>query len=106
MAWTLKLIYSGFAVVAAFLLAAIWGAGNSTMPLAAGPAHGSAIQESMIKVVAYSSAPTGIVSFAVMLWGFACRVLGHRRNHNPAVTALRGRLISSVFAHDYSIFQG
>lgn len=63
------LIYSGFAIVAAFLLAAIWGAGNSTMPLAAGPAHGSAFQEQVIKVVAYSSAPTGIVSFAMILWG-------------------------------------
>jgi (hydroxyamino)benzene mutase len=63
------LIYSGFAIVAAFLLAAIWGAGNSTMPLAAGPAHGSAFQEQVIKVVAYSSAPTGIVSFGTILWG-------------------------------------
>ena len=51
------LIYSGFAI------------GNSTMPLAAGPAHGSAFQEQVIKVVAYSSAPTGIVSFAMILWG-------------------------------------
>ena len=30
------LIYSSFAIVAAYLLGAIWGAGNSTMPLAAG----------------------------------------------------------------------
>jgi (hydroxyamino)benzene mutase len=63
------LIYSGFAIVIAFLLAAFWGAGNSTMPLAAGPARGTAFQESTIKVVAYSSAPTGIVSFALILWG-------------------------------------
>ena len=63
------LIYSGFAIVAAFLLAAIWGAGNSTMPLAAGPAHGSSLQEQVIKVVAYSSAPTGIVSFVTIFWG-------------------------------------
>lgn len=63
------LIYSAFAIVAAFLLGAIWGAGNSTMPLAAGAAHGSALQELAIKVVAYSSAPTGIISFALILWG-------------------------------------
>src|SRR2546423_423398 len=34
------LIYSGFAIVAAYLLGAIWGAGNSTMPLAAGSGPG------------------------------------------------------------------
>lgn len=63
------LVYSGLAIIIAFLLAAIWGAGNSTMPLAAGPADGSALQ--VIKVVAYSSAPTGIVSTAMILGGFA-----------------------------------
>ncbi len=63
------LIYSSFAIVAAYLLGAILGAGNSTMPLAAGTAHGSAFQEAAIKIVAYSSAPTGIVSFALILWG-------------------------------------
>jgi hydroxylaminobenzene mutase len=63
------LIYSGFAIVIAFLLAAFWGAGNSNMPLAAGTARGSAFQENTIKAVAYSSVPTGIVSFALILWG-------------------------------------
>jgi hydroxylaminobenzene mutase len=63
------LIYSAFAIVAAYLLAGIWGAGNATMPLAAGAAHGSAFQEAVIKVVAYSSAPTGIISFGLILWG-------------------------------------
>jgi len=63
------LIYSAIAIVAAFSLGAIWGAGNSTMPLAAGSAHGSSLQELTIKVVAYSSAPTGIISFVLILWG-------------------------------------
>jgi hypothetical protein len=63
------LLYSAFAIVAAFLLGAIWAAGNSTMPLAAGAAHGSDLEELAIKVVAYSSAPTGIISFALILWG-------------------------------------
>jgi len=63
------LIYSGLAIVAAFLIAAFLGAGNTTMPLAAGAAHGTALQETVIKVVAYSSAPTGIISFALILWG-------------------------------------
>jgi len=64
-----SLIYSALAIVAAFLLGAIWAAGNSTMPLAAGRAHGSDVQELAIKIVAYSSAPTGIISFALVLWG-------------------------------------
>jgi (hydroxyamino)benzene mutase len=62
------LVYSSLAIVA-YLLGAIWGAGNSTMPLAAGTAHGRDSQETIIKIVAYSSAPTGIVSFALILWG-------------------------------------
>jgi (hydroxyamino)benzene mutase len=63
------LIYSTFAILAAYIMASIWGAGNETIPLAAGAAHGSAPQETVIKVVAYSSAPTGIISFVLILWG-------------------------------------
>jgi (hydroxyamino)benzene mutase len=62
------LVYSGFAITTAFALAAIWGAGQSTMPLSGAP-MGSTIQEFAIMVVAYSSAPTGIISFALILWG-------------------------------------
>jgi hydroxylaminobenzene mutase len=62
------LVYSTFAILAAYVLGAFWGAGNETMPMAAGMAHGSPVQESVIKVVGYSSAPTGIVSFALILW--------------------------------------
>ena len=62
-------IYSAFAILAAFLIGAISGAGNETMPLAAGAAHGTAFQETVIRVLAYSSAPTGIISFALILWG-------------------------------------
>ena len=54
-------IYSDLAILAAYAMAAYWGAGNETMPLAAGAAHGSAFQEAVIKVFAYSSAPTGLV---------------------------------------------
>src|SRR5262245_31455419 len=63
------LVYSTFAILAAYLLGAFWGAGNETMPMAAGMAHGSSVQESVIKVVAYSSAPTGIIAFSLILWG-------------------------------------
>jgi hydroxylaminobenzene mutase len=63
------LIYSDLATIVSFLLAAIWGAGNSIMPLAAGTAHGTHFQETAIAIVAYSAAPTGIASFALVLWG-------------------------------------
>ncbi|HEV2262099.1 MAG TPA: hypothetical protein VGR69_07440 [Candidatus Rubrimentiphilum sp.] len=62
------LVYSATAIVASFLMGAVWGAGHSTMPLAGAP-QGNAIQESVIAAVAYSSAPTGIISFALILWG-------------------------------------
>ena len=63
------LVYSTFAILAAYVLGAFWGAGSETIPMAAGAAHGSPVQETVIKVVAYSSAPTGIFSFALILWG-------------------------------------
>ena len=74
------LIYSAFAILAAYVLAAAWGAGNETMPLAAGVAHGSALQEKVIKVVAYSSAPTGLISFGLILWGLRASVTFPRRD--------------------------
>jgi hydroxylaminobenzene mutase len=72
--WTL--IYSTFAILAAYVLAAVWGVGTEAMPLAAGGARGSALQEAVIKIVAYSSAPTGLASFALILWGL--RIAGAR----------------------------
>jgi (hydroxyamino)benzene mutase len=62
-------IYAAFAILAAVVLGAVWGAGNQTMPLAAAAARGSAFQETVIGVVAYSSAPTGLISFALIFWG-------------------------------------
>ena len=53
------LLYSNFAILAAYLIAAVLGAGNETMPLAAGPAHGSTAQEAAIKYVAYHPLPRG-----------------------------------------------
>jgi hydroxylaminobenzene mutase len=63
------LIYSLLATIVAFLLAAIWGAGNTVLPLAAGAAHGTALQENIIAVVLASTLPTGIIAFALILWG-------------------------------------
>ncbi|TKB20590.1 MAG: hydrogenase [Mesorhizobium sp.] len=41
------LIYSALAILAAYIIASAWGAGNETMPLAAGTFHGSALQEAV-----------------------------------------------------------
>jgi (hydroxyamino)benzene mutase len=62
------MLYSNVAILAAYLMAAAWGAGNQTIPLAAGPAHGTTFQEAVIRITAYSSA-LGLVSFALVLWG-------------------------------------
>jgi hydroxylaminobenzene mutase len=68
---------TALAIVGAYLMAGIWGAGNSTIPLTAGTTHGSDVQEAVIKVGAYSSAPTGIISFALILWGFVISEVFH-----------------------------
>jgi hydroxylaminobenzene mutase len=65
--WTYT--YSSVATLVSFVLAAVWGAGNTTMPLAAGTARGSARQEATIRIVQYSAAPPFFVSMALILWG-------------------------------------
>ena len=62
-------IYSSFATLVPYAMAAVWGAGNSTIPLAAGAAHGTAFQEASIKVVLYTAAPTFLISMALIIWG-------------------------------------
>ena len=79
-----SLIYSAVSIVAAYGLAGVWGAGNSTIPLAAATAHGTALQEAMIKVVAYSSAPTGILAFALIAWGLRLASAG---SHDRSVVS-------------------
>ena len=63
------LVYSSLATLAAYLMAGVWGAGNSIMPLAAGAAHGSAVQETIISVVLMSAGPTILISLSLILWG-------------------------------------
>ena len=66
-------LYSAFAILGAYTIAAAWGVGNETIVLAGelphGLHHGSAFQETLIKILSYSSAPTGIIAFALILWG-------------------------------------
>jgi len=63
------ILYSAFAITCAYVFAAVWGAGNETMRLAAGNARGTGLEESAIRMMAYSSGPTGIVAFVLMFWG-------------------------------------
>jgi hydroxylaminobenzene mutase len=63
------LVYSAFATIAGFILAALWGAGGSITPIAAQGARGSDVQEITIQLVMYPAAPTGIIAFALILWG-------------------------------------
>ena len=63
------LVYSAFATIAGFVLAAFWGAGGSIIPIAAQGARGSDFQEAVIQAVMYPATPTGIIAFALMLWG-------------------------------------
>ena len=66
-------IYATFAILFAYTIAAIWGVGNETIVLMGelphGLHHGSVFQETFIKVLAYSSAPTGLISFVIILRG-------------------------------------
>jgi (hydroxyamino)benzene mutase len=62
-------IYSTLATLIPYVLAAIWGAGNTTIPLAAGAARGTGVQEGVIKGILYSAAPAVLISLVLILWG-------------------------------------
>jgi hydroxylaminobenzene mutase len=67
------LLYSIVAILAAYTVAAFWGVGIETISLMGelpqGLSHGTPFQETFIKVLAYSSAPTGLAAFGLILWG-------------------------------------
>jgi (hydroxyamino)benzene mutase len=67
------LVYSALATISGFIIAALWGAGGSIIPTAAQGARGSDFQEAVIQAVMYPAAPTGIVAFALILWGLRTR---------------------------------
>ena len=62
-------VYGCFSAWTANLSAAIWGAGNSMLPIAAGSAHGSSIQEGMIAIALRSAAVSLIAVSVLILWG-------------------------------------
>jgi hydroxylaminobenzene mutase len=62
-------IYGCLAPLMANMLAAIWGAGNTLLPMAAGLAHGSAFQEATIAVALRTGGASLIAASSVVLWG-------------------------------------
>ena len=67
------LVYGCIAALTANLLRATWGAGNSIVPMAAGSAHGSALQETVINILLRSAAPALIISLVLILRGLLVR---------------------------------
>src|SRR5262245_45735833 len=67
------LVYSALATIAGFIIAALWGADGTIMPIASQGVRGIDFQEAVIKFVMYPAAPTGIIAFALILWGLRDR---------------------------------
>ncbi len=67
-AWGL-IIYGCLAAWLANVLAAVWGAGNSLLPIAAGPARGSSLQEMVITLGLRTAAVALIISVLLIIWG-------------------------------------
>ena len=65
--WTL--IYSTLATILIFLLAALWRAGASVIPLAVLGLRGTQAQETVLQAIAYTAGPTALVAFSLILWG-------------------------------------
>ena len=63
------LIYQGVAAPLTNCLGAVWGAGNSILPMAAGLAHGGTLQEEVMNIGLRSAGAALIVGLLLMLWG-------------------------------------
>jgi hypothetical protein len=62
-------IYGCLAAWTANLLGALWGAGASMVPMAAGRARGSAFEETAIRILLVSAALALVASTGLILWG-------------------------------------
>ena len=74
------LAYGCVAAWTANLLGAIWGAGNSIVPIAAGAARGTDSQETLIVVMLRSGGVALILGTALLLWGLR-RASQHSSTH-------------------------
>jgi len=62
-------VYGCFAAWTANVLAGVWGAGNTMLPMAAGQARGSALQEAIIATGLRSGAVSLVAVAILILWG-------------------------------------
>jgi len=62
-------VYGCVGAWTANLLAALWGAGNTMMPIAAGEARGSVLQEGIIATGLVTAALSLIAAAILILWG-------------------------------------
>jgi hydroxylaminobenzene mutase len=69
-------VYGCFAPLIANMLAGIWGAGHTMLPMAAGQARGSALQESMIAVGLRTGGASLIALCIMVLWGLRPPAVG------------------------------
>jgi len=62
-------LYGFFAAWIANVLAGVWGAGSSMLPMAAGQAQGSSLQEEIITIGLRTAAGSQITALLLILWG-------------------------------------
>ena len=66
-------VYATLAILAAYTFAAASGSGLETIHIVGEAPHGlrqgDALQEAIVRILAYSSAPTGLVAYAIMAFG-------------------------------------
>jgi len=66
-------IHGNLSILVAYTIAAIWGAGIETIQLMGelphGLSRGTPFQEGLIFVLTVASAPTGLISSVLILWG-------------------------------------
>jgi len=77
LAWCLA-VYGCFAAWTANVLAGVWGAGNSMLPIAAGQARGSALREGIIATGLVTAAASLIAAAMLILWGL--RTVGREQS--------------------------
>jgi (hydroxyamino)benzene mutase len=71
-------VYGAFAPWTANILGAVWSAGNTMLPMAAGQAHGSSLQEGLIAVGLRTGGASLIALSFVVLWGLRVPAVGQR----------------------------
>jgi hypothetical protein len=62
-------VYSSFATLAPYVMAAVWAAGGTVIPLAAGSVRGTQTQEALIRLVLASGVPPLFVSLVIIARG-------------------------------------